>query len=274
MKILLSESNWATVRKCADDDGVAVLPLGSLEQHGPHLPLSTDSFQIAEIMKRALAMIPSSAAVCCLPVLEYTVVQWASPLASVGISPEAHTRALTEIVASLREIGFCKFLFVHGHSGLSTGRTAMWQAMQEKMPALYVDMDPYEAAQAELARTCTEIRGGFDGHAGAAETAMMLAIRPDLVKLDHIKSGAAGLFGKNFPFKTLQGPGLYTIPVLESLPDGYEGDPRKATNELGQKILDIIAKVVARTIDDLAAHPTPKEFRRVWKRSNLTKAIS
>src|ERR1051326_329488 len=179
MKILLAESNWINVRRCAENDGVAVLPLGSLEQHGPHLPLGTDSFQIAEIMKRALALLPDSANVCFLPVLEYTVVQWASPLASVGITPDTHTRVLTEIAASLHEQGFRKMLFVTGHGGLSPGRSAMWQAMQEKRPALYVDLHPFETAHDELTKAVGESSGGIDGHAGAIETSMMLAIRSE-----------------------------------------------------------------------------------------------
>jgi creatinine amidohydrolase len=266
MRIILAESNWITVRRCAENDGVAVLPLGSLEQHGPHLPLATDSFQITEIMHRALALVPESAHVCLLPVLGYTVVQWASPLASVGIHPETHTRVLVEITESLHEIGFRKMVLVHGHGGLSTGRSALWQAMQEKRPAVYVDLDPFEAAYEQLTATARESIGGLDGHAGAAETAMMRAVRPDLVKLKGVKAGAKSLYGDKFPFQRLQGRGLYTIPVIASVPDGYDGDPRKATTELGHKLLDILATVSARVIADLAAHPTPAEFKRVWRR--------
>lgn len=266
MKILLAESNWMAVRECAAKDGVAVLPLGSLEQHGPHLPLATDTFQINEIMKRTMALLPDSAHVCLLPVAEYTVVQWASPLASVGISPETHTRMLTEICASLHEIGFRKMVFVHGHGGLSTGRSAMWQALQEKRPALYVDFHPFDACHDELTRAREESSGGIGGHGGAGETAMMQALRPDLVKLKGVKPGSKKLFGEKFPFKTLQGAGVYAIPVLESAPDGYDGDPRKAAPETGHKLLDIVARATARVIADLAAHPTPKEFARVWRR--------
>lgn len=266
MKIFLAESNWITVRQCGERDGVAVVPLGALEQHGPHLPLATDSFQITEIMKRAMALLPDSANVCFLPVLEYTVVQWASPLASVGISPETHTRVLVEICQSLHEIGFRKMVFVHGHGGLSTGRSAMWQAMQEKFPALYVDLHPFETAYEELTKAVGESSGGIDGHGGAIETSMMLAIRPDIVNRKAFKRGAKSLYGKKFPYRTLQGTGVYTIPVIESAPDGFDGDPRKATPAIGNKALDAIAKVVANVVGDLAAHPTPKEFTRTWQR--------
>lgn len=268
MKIILSESNWILVRRCAADDGVAVLPLGSLEQHGPHLPMATDTFQIKEIMERAMALLPDSAHVCLLPVLEYTVVQWASPLASVGLSPETHTRVLVEICASLHEIGFRKMILVHGHGGLPTGRSALWQAMQEKRPALYVDFHPCETVHDELSKAVNESSGGIDGHAGAMETAMMLAIRPDIVKRKGIKPGAKSLYGTTFPFKTLQGTGVYTIPVLESAPGGYDGDPRKATPALGHKLMDVIARATANVIRELAAHPTPTEFTRVWRKKS------
>jgi creatinine amidohydrolase len=267
MKILLAESDWIAVRRCAERDGVAVLPLGSLEQHGPHLPLGTDTFQITRVMQLALDLLPDSADVCVLPPLEYTVVQWASPLASVGVSPETHTRVLVDIAAALHDVGFRKIVFVHGHGGLTTGRSAQWQAMYERRPALYVDLEPYTAAEAEITKLATEHGGGIDGHAGAAETSMMLAVRPDLVRVTGVKPGPASLFGDDFPFRALHGAGVYTIPVLESAPDGYDGDPNRASTDAGRRILDALARTVVAVLADLAKTPTPPEFKRIWRRA-------
>jgi len=63
------------------------IPLGSLEQHGPHLPCGTDTFQVNELFKRAVQQVPSELPVCVCPTSEYSVVQWASPMASAGIQP-------------------------------------------------------------------------------------------------------------------------------------------------------------------------------------------
>ena len=262
MAIFFKESDWVAVRRCAKADGVAAVPLGSLEQHGPHLPCGTDTYQIDEIMCRAVSRVDPALPVCICPTVEYNVVQWASPLASAGIAPFTLEQSLVDICHALTDQGFAKIILVHGHGGLSCGRSALWQAMQEKRPALYIDFEPYAQAWDRI----SELLGQPDEHGGMMETSMMLAIRPDLVDMGKAVSGPGDLWGEDFPFPSIKGPGIYAIPPAESAPDGIGGDSRKGTAELGNRILDILADCVANVLGELAGAPTPPQCRRVWRK--------
>ena len=263
MAIYFKESDWVAVRRCAGADGVAVVPLGSLEQHGPHLPCGVDSIQIDEVMARMVARIDPKLPVCVCPTVDYSVVQWASPLASAGIAPKTMEQSLVDICHALTDLGFSKIVLMHGHGGLPTGRSALWQAMHEKRPALYVDFTPFDRCQAQI----EEIVGGPDGHGGTAETSMMLAIRPDLVDVGKAGLAPASLWGDDFPFPSLERVGSYAIPSVESAPEGFYGrDPSLASAEKGEEILDIMAASVAEVVAELASAPTPAQYKHVWRK--------
>ena len=262
MTIYFKDSDWIHVRRCAAADGVAVVPMASLEEHGPHLPCGTDTFEIDEYMRRAAERLDPELPVCICPTIEYSVVQWASPMASAGISPFTLEQSLVDICHALTDLGFAKIILVHGHGGLSSGRSALWQAMQEKRPALYVDFHPYTRCNPQI----SEIVGQPDEHGGMAETSMMLAIRPDLVDMDKAVTGPSSLFGDNFPFPSVAGPGAYTIPPVELTGEGIGGDARQATAEKGNQILDIVADCMVEVLGELARSPTPPEFHHVWRK--------
>ena len=210
MPIYFKKSDWVAVRRCSEKDGVAIVPLGSLEQHGPHLPCGVDSIQIDEVMVRMGArLVDPALPVCICPTVDYSVVQWASPLASAGVAPTTMEQSLVDICHALTDLGFWKIVLVHGHGGLPTGRSALWQAVHEKRPALYVDFMPFERCEAQIAK----IIGGPSGHGGAAETSMMLAIRPDLVDISKARSAPLNLWGDNFPFPSLERVGSIRYPA-------------------------------------------------------------
>lgn len=256
MAIYFHEADWRTVRRCSDADGVAAIPLGSLEQHGPHLPCGTDTIQIDEVMKRALERIPAEAPVCVCPTVQYSVVQWASPMASAGVQPLTLEHKLIDICHALTDLGFEKLLLVHGHGGLPSGRSAMWQAVQEKRPALYVDFMPFDACAEQLEKIC-----GKDGHGGCGETSMMLAIRPDLVDMSKAVKGPDDLWGPDCPYPSLQAAGVYAIPSVAAVREGIYGNATIATAEIGNQILDLLAETTAKLIHDLAIRPVPDHVR-------------
>jgi creatinine amidohydrolase len=259
MPIYFREANWVKVRQCAEADGVAVLPLASLEQHGPHLPCGTDIYQINEIMRRGAQRLPTDAAVCVCPTVEYSVVQWASPMASAGVAPLTLEQSLVDICHALTDLGFQKISLVHGHGGLSCGQSALWQALQEKRPALYVDFKPYDACGEQIRVIC----GEPITHAGAAETSMMLAIRPDLVDISKAVKGPADLWGDHFPYPSLVREGCYTIPPVTVTREGVYGDATRASAEIGARLLDLMAEVVATALGELVSSPVPDQWKSI-----------
>jgi creatinine amidohydrolase len=261
--VIFRDANWIAVRRAAEADGAAIVPLGSIEQHGPHLPCGTDAYQINEVVRRTLERCGSMLPLCRCPTIEYSLVQWASPLASAGLSSFTVERTLLDLVFSLTDLGFRKIAFLHGHYGLVSARSAAWEALCRGRHAMYVDVQPYEMAWEAIERLCGEPLN----HGGTAETSMMLAIQPDLVDMSKARPGPASLWGEDFPYPHLVQKGVYAIPTVEDLADGNEGDPTRATAELGDQILDAMADRLAPLLSELASSPLPERYTRSYHRS-------
>jgi len=261
MAVIFRDVDWMSVRRAADADGVALIPLGSIEQHGPHLPCGTDTYQINEVVRRTLARCDEHLPICVCPTIEYSVVQWASPLASAGLSVFALEHKLLDLILALTDQGFRKIVFLHGHYGLPCARSAGWEALCRGRCAMYIDVQPYEMAWDEIER----LAGEPLNHGGVAETSMMLAIRPDLVRMERARPGPRHLWGRQFPYPSLLQKGVYPIPTVEDLPDGIEGDPTRATAELGHRILDAMAARLAPMLIELASRPTPERYTRRYR---------
>ncbi len=255
-----AEADWREVRRAAEADGVALIPMGSVEAHGPHLPCGTDTFQINEIVRRAVERAGQPERVVVYPTIEYTVTEWAAPFASASISPRTLLDELADIARAAHDLGFRKIVCTQGHANLPAVAMAFWQLRHERRYALYVDTQPYVMIAAELA--------GLTGetaicHGGVAETAMMLALRPDLVRKDKIVDGPDGLWGRDFPFPSIQGrPGAFCLPTVEALPYCVEGRASLATPEMGEQLLDLCAGALARVLAELLANPVPEQYLR------------
>ncbi|MGP5128348.1 creatininase family protein [Brachybacterium tyrofermentans] len=153
-------------------DSVAVLPIGSLEQHGEHLPLGTDSFLVDAVISRALG--ERTDVVLC-PTLPYGFSGHHQFAVALSLPPTILLDVLSALLDSLVAAGFRRILVVNGHGG---NIEMMSQAI--KLAALRHPI---------LAACCSywqllEPTPGAPGHAGAFETALMSAVHPDLVSAD------------------------------------------------------------------------------------------
>ena len=92
---------------------------------------------------------------------------------------------------------------------------------------------------------------------------MMLAIRPDLVDLSKAMSGPQDVFGQDFPFGSLRQAGCYAIPPVTVTRQGIYGDATRASRDVGERILDLVAAETAKVIAELATLPVPKVWQSV-----------
>ena len=113
--MLLKNMTWTEIDEVGAENWLPVVPIAVLEQHGPHLPIGTDIFQIWEISRRALAEHPR---VLLCPVICYGS---ATPMrnfpGSFIIRPETFMHCIRDIVVSMARQGFRRALFVNGHGG-------------------------------------------------------------------------------------------------------------------------------------------------------------
>lgn len=221
----LGAATWTDLIDLAPACTLAI-PLGSTEQHGPHLPLSTDT-AIAVTLAEGLAELRPHIAVA--PALPYgSSGEHAGFPGTLSIGQDALEHVVTELVRSAD--AFRAVVLVSGHGGNAEPLRRAVHTLQQE-------------GRSVLAWTPS---GAIDAHAGHSETSMMLALDPALVRLGAAEPGDMRSLAELLPI--LRAEGLRTVA-----PNGVLGDPTGATPDEGRALLDgLLADLVA-AVDRLVA---------------------
>lgn len=204
-----------------------VIPFGSVEEHGPHLPLSTDTIEAYQVAKGAALRMPLFVA----PPIHYgNCRSTACHPGTITISTLTLKSLLKDIVRSLRAQGLRNFVAISGHAG---GAHCMaLQEAGEELIAECADISMAVVTELDLARH--EGRGVIetagDSHAGEIETSRILHSHPHLVK------GTAPAETPAFP------PGILVRDKRRYWPGGVWGDPGKASAEKGAQLEELVVR--------------------------------
>lgn len=224
---------------------VAVLPLGSFEQHGPHLPVALDTI-LADHFGRVVAREIGGALLPALPVFQ--CFEHSGFRGSVGLKPETAMAMIRDIADSLERQHFKRLVIVNGHGGnLSVGPVVRDINRQDRpLKVLFVEWYVYDTSSegnSLLKR---------DMHADGWETAIALALRPELVGDYRNQPPEAA------PWSAVR-PDLNHFGMGTLRPRGYWGDPREASAEKGAAIVksveENLVKAVRERLDWLDAEP-------------------
>lgn len=217
--MILGAATWTEVDAVAADL-VLVVPLGATEQHGPHLPLSTDTAVAAAVARRAAAARP--AMVVAAPALPYgSSGEHAGFAGTLSIGQDALEQVVVELVRSAD--AFAGVVLASGHGGNAA---------------------PVARAVATLQGEGRRVaawspRGYVDAHAGRTETSLLLALDPGAVRVEAAAAGDARPIAELLP--ALRAGGVRSVAA-----NGVLGDPAGASAEEGEALL-------AALVDDLLA---------------------
>ncbi|MBN9510554.1 MAG: creatininase family protein [Alphaproteobacteria bacterium] len=230
----------------ARGDALAVLPLGALEQHGPHLPVSTDSRIAGELALRAARLVAAEMPVAVLPSLWTGMSEHHFPFGgTISLDFAALAAVLRSVVRSLRAIGFARLLIVNGHGGNESPLAVIARELGAEFAFPVVATMPWSLVPEVLAQVLERQKGVH--HACEAETSVMLALAPELVRTDALDAAAA------------QGPGAIAqrpavarfYSFAERAPDsGVRGDPRPASAAKGETMIAAMAEALAAVMRD------------------------
>ncbi|MEO1458700.1 MAG: creatininase family protein, partial [Pseudomonadota bacterium] len=215
-------------RDCAD--WIAVLPIAAIEQHGPHLPVGVDSLIAEAMVARVVARLPEGMPATFLPVQQ--VCKSDEHLGFAGtltLGWETAIRSWLEIGASVRRAGVAKLVIVTAHGGnvAPMGVVARELRVREGMLAVATAW----GTGAETADLLPEGEGLYGIHGGAAETAMMLAIAPHLVRMGAAEDFRTAQLSHIRRFRHLRAHGGAAMGWMaqDLHPAGAAGDARAAT---------------------------------------------
>jgi creatinine amidohydrolase len=236
-RIDLARVAWPEVEAAVARGVLAVLAVGACEQHGPHLPLTTDT----DMAQGQAAVIADALGALLLPPVTYGDAWNNEAFAgTVSVSPETLVAMLTDIGRGLRRMGVRGLIVVNGHFG---NRAPIAQAAEViegvGLPVLPLD---YPGLERLFTTICDSAPAGHGFmHADEFETSVMLAVAPDAVRMDRAEASYP-VFPNDF--------GRVPIQLRDFNPTGVFGDPRPATAAKGQAFLDGIAAESLRLIAD------------------------
>jgi len=249
--MLLQNARWPDLKDLANR--IFVLPLGSLEQHGPHLPVFTDSLIISQVAARIEAL--RSETIALLP------TQWLghSPhhrrFGSVSLDLIPYVEMICGVCRSLIGIGARKIFLLNGHGGNDIPCKAAQRELKsefEEMPDLYIVYATYwNLAASKFAEIRSSPVGGM-GHACEMETSVLLAINPELVDMSQAQRGGPGPHMGYRPTDMLHPLPFHMINEFDELShNGVIGMPEYATAEKGSRFLEAAAESAAALIDEM-----------------------
>ncbi|MFC5502664.1 creatininase family protein [Lysinimonas soli] len=235
-------SAWTDVAAhLRDSASIAILPFGALEQHGPHLPLGTDTATAAEVARRLAERLDA----VLLPPIHYGDT-WnnAGYPGTLSLSPTTVTAIAVDLGRALADSGASVFVVVNGDWGNRNPLAAAMRTltMEGRIRAIALD---YPGMDAAIERV-RESRGAAPGlnHADEAETSLMLAIDPDAVHTDRF-APSYPVFPSDFGTRPMQ-----LHPFSES---GVFGDPTTATAAKGEAILAATVEASLAVLADLTS---------------------
>ncbi|HXV45648.1 MAG TPA: creatininase family protein [Nitrososphaera sp.] len=214
---------------------LAIIPVGSLEQHGSHLPVSTDSL-IAEYIARLAA---EEVGAFVLPVISYGVSFEHKPMFNVSLRNSTLSTMICDACVSLAENRITRIIILNGHHGNMGALQYIAQELHGRLP---------RGVGVHTIHYWHMMKSEFD-HAGEVETSLVLAIAPDLVRMDLAVPNSKKLSKSKAAYSSItNAPGSF--PKITG--NGVWGDPRKATAAKGEKWIQEIVAGLAKTMTELA----------------------
>jgi len=257
--LVLQEMGWVDVQAYLETSDMVIIPLGSTEQHGPHLPLGSDSYQAISMAEE----ISKRTGVVVAPILLVGYSEYHSGFpGTLSIKPETMEQVVFECVEFLVKYGFRRFMFLNYHGGNNI--------IQDKLIHRINQTTHAEAIAIGVGSPIQEMDEGefFDWHAGKDETSTMLYLKPHLVKMERAEKPVITFTPHMEELKQLaeEHPELLEVwDRLYGVPSDTEkggashelssngiwsfSDPKTATTQEGQKNVEELTESAVRFIE-------------------------
>lgn len=243
---ILAELTQPEVASQLKRNPLVLLPAGSVEQHGAHLPANTDILaaqMIAELVAERMDGLV-------LPATSVGVTPMHMPYeATVSFRPPTYMSAVTEICESAAQHGAKQLLIVNWHEGNIPSLALAAEDLHRRVGLSVVTVQACYVAEELYGHSCNGLT-----HGGEIEALAVMACRPDLVHLDRVDYSSDPLRGRRMD--KVRRTRAYQ-PVLTDIrdiaPTGWYGDPARATAERGKVMMNEIADAIAAEAGELLA---------------------
>jgi len=254
--MLLSNASYKTIKQLRDK--VILFPLGAIEQHGPHLAVSTDTDIVSRVALNSEQKMPDNIVLC--PTLPFGSSHHHLNFGTISVSNTTYTQVVVEVVESILEFGFRRIVLLNGHGGNIT----------PVRQALAVLSNKYDISQKPNIALVTywELAGKiFAGqppmqspalsHACEYETSMMLHLFPEKVFQDQIQRANRPDSNGYIPWEDDEPyKGVTMVKRTEFISsNGSSGEPQLATTEKGKYLIDHAVESLVEFINSFKSWP-------------------
>jgi len=236
-KVLWQKMRRPELEEASKAKAIVIVATGSIEQHGPHLPVDTDINTVYEIAVRTATSIDEFPVLVAPPVWFGSSTHHMAFSGTISLEQDTFVRLIRDICVSIHAHGFEKILLLNGHGGNGALLTAL--TIQLGYQKIFVACTGWSGLVAGELRKVGESEIGGICHAGESETSVQLYLRPELVDM----SGTVKAV-KTPPtsFQSYDGrvPGRvwYPIHLRESSASGVAGDPTVASADKGRHLVE------------------------------------
>lgn len=225
-EVLWSERTREEFAAYAERGAVVIVPVGSVEQHGLALPVSTDNREVEYVAQEGARR--ATAPVLVIPVIPFGISlhHLMYPSGTITLRVETLLRVLNEVCESVVQHGFERILLLNGHGGNASTVNAAAMELRFRLVRQIQAANWWDLALSVFGEVCEGPAKESIGHAGEAETSCILALTPESVRRDR----------------------LVVVP-------GVTDSPARGTVAKGQRILQAGATALAGMLDQMAAKP-------------------
>ena len=260
MSRFMREMTWREVADLDKENTLVMLPIGSFEQHGLHLPLITDTIHADTMAQKIHQLAGPDFPLLILPTLPYgQSVEHTGFAGTLTLTPQTLLMVLADLCGSLADQGFKKIIVLNGHGGnsglLSAYSAQLWNTHKSHMFIIDISQmlfDPESPVQLDSP-------GGQDYHGGELETSLILAAEPALVQMDKARNEVPTKYGGNH-YLTLNGPFFMGWSSRDISSIGIAGMATAGTAEKGKQMFDFMAEKSYNALKEILAwEPGPLE---------------
>ena len=256
---LLGELTWPEAKVRFKEVDVALLPVGSIEQHGPHLPLDTDAFDADYLARRVAENCPFPKPLV-LPLVPYGVSYHHEDFAgTMSVSPRTLSRIIYDIGICAARNGIKKLVIINAHGG-NVPSLQFAAQMINRDAYIFTCVETGETSDKDIQELSETLN---DVHAGEIETSTTMAVRPEAVRRDRMKKFIPRFSSRYLDFSSKRSVEWYARTSKISA-SGVLGDPTKATREKGEIMWDHMIRHLVEFVEDLKSLTIEEIFQKKY----------
>ncbi|MFD1677966.1 creatininase family protein [Alicyclobacillus fodiniaquatilis] len=252
----LGRYSTTEITQMADDGGVVLIPLGATEQHGPHLPLFTDTLIVQSLVAGVLADLPENHPFYFIYPLAYSYsMEHIDFPGTISLSAETTMKLLMDVADALAKSGFRKIVFLNGHGG----NVGLLHVVAREI-RIKTGISPFVISGGSLMEKgmFDEVESRHGIHAGAYETALLQSLIPNWVDTA-LSEAEYPAFVKREGQLSIEGSFAVAWKTKDLSASGVIGDPNQATPEMGGHLFSAMVAKLADVLMEIAQFDAVEE---------------